>query len=184
MKQKRYPIYLSGHRPPDKEPRVWVPILQDPELARLLIESFTATGEHSREGNTITVSLGFDVKIRCEAMEKVLNTPLTGLQLSLSDRRRIVQFKYSSWEEQHEEEEKPESNAEEKPGKKDTKPTRGKKPKKPEGYVTISELCKKWGIKPLHARQFLRVSELEKPEYGWSFDPKLENELKKICGVK
>lgn len=64
------------------------------------------------------------------------------------------------------------------------KPEKPKKPQAPEGWVTIGEWCKKWGIEPPDARAALRGSGLTKPDFGWAFDPKREKEIKKICGVK
>jgi hypothetical protein len=68
--------------------------------------------------------------------------------------------------------------------KKEPKQKAPKKAGKPDGYITITELCTKWGIKPLHARGCLRASDLEKPEFGWAFSPKDVPKIKKICGVK
>lgn len=59
-----------------------------------------------------------------------------------------------------------------------------KKPGKPDGYVTIGELCEYWKILPMHARACLRGSGLDKPDYGWAFDPKDTKRIKKICGVR
>lgn len=64
------------------------------------------------------------------------------------------------------------------------KPEKPKKPTAPEGWITIGEWCKKWGIDPPDARAALRGSNMTKPEFGWAFDPKREKEIKKICGVK
>jgi len=187
--QKRYPVYLTGHRPPDQYSRTWVPIFFDPELARLLIESFIHNRDHKREGNVFIVQGDFEMKVKCEAMDKVLDTPLTGLELDLETKGRAVRFKFGSWEEKHDKpvEEVEETNDEGETvvvKKKVTKAAKPKRSKRPDGFITITELCKKWGIKPLHARQSLRVSDVEKPEFGWAFDPKDEAKLKKICGVK
>lgn len=67
------------------------------------------------------------------------------------------------------------------------KPPKPVKPKKltaPDGWITISEWAKKWKIEPADARAALRGSGLTKPDFGWSFDPKDEKKIKKLCGVK
>lgn len=64
------------------------------------------------------------------------------------------------------------------------KPEKPKRAVKPDGYITIGELCEKWKIKPLHARTALRASDLVKPEFGWAFAPKDVPKIAKLCGVK
>lgn len=64
------------------------------------------------------------------------------------------------------------------------KPEKPKKPSVPDGYVTISVWAAEWKLTPMEARAMLRASDLEKPAYGWAFDPKNKNKIKKICGVK
>lgn len=53
---------------------------------------------------------------------------------------------------------------------------------KPEGYVTITELCKGTKILPMNARALLRTV-MAKPEYGWAFDPKRIPEIRKLIGA-
>lgn len=61
------------------------------------------------------------------------------------------------------------------------------KPKRasvPDGYTTITDLAKSWGVEPSDCRAMLRASSLVKPEYGWAFSNKDVPKIKKICGVK
>ena len=184
--QKRWPVYISGRHPKDKDTRTWVPIFFDPEYARLLIENLVGDKEHRFEDDRIIIQYDFEITVRCAGLAKILETPLTGLDLDQQSKMYAVRFKYAPWEERWS---KPQEEEEVETTNEDGNAVVEKKPKpqkagKPEGFVTITELCKEWDIKPLHARQALRVSNIEKPEYGWAFDPKRKAELKKICGVK
>lgn len=187
----RYVLYLRGHREPDQHKRTWVPIFWEPALAKLLIERFLGNEEPERDGNRITVP-GTAFSITCEDLDAILDADTTGFQLDDKMAHDAMRFRMGSWEEDHskevvEVETVTESGEvitikEKKP--KAAKPPKEKRPTKPDNYVTITEWCEKWKIKPLHARTCLRASDLVKPEYGWAFDPKDEKKIKKICGVK
>jgi len=182
--QKRYPVYVRGHRPPDKDSRIYVPIFTEIEEARLFIEGMIADKEFNREGKVITFDCGFKVEITCEAMDRVMNTPLTGLILPLKYRGPSVRFKYGEWEEKHA---KPvEEKA--KPSKPKPSSDKSSKPKKakasiPEGYITVTKLCEGTDVLPTHARAALRASGTNKPDHGWAFGPKDLPAIKKIIGV-
>jgi hypothetical protein len=64
------------------------------------------------------------------------------------------------------------------------KPEKPKRAVVPDGYVTISDLAKTWGVAATDCRAALRGSGLEKPAYGWAFGPKDLAKIKKLCGVK
>lgn len=58
------------------------------------------------------------------------------------------------------------------------------KQKAPDGYITISSLAEMWEMTPGECRAALRNSDLEKPAFGWAFDPKDIPAIAKICGVR
>lgn len=64
------------------------------------------------------------------------------------------------------------------------KPIKPKRATIPDGYVTITELSKTWGVPASDCRAMLRATSLTKPEYGWAFPKKDIPKIKKICGVK
>lgn len=187
--ERRYVLYARGHRPPDEHTRQHVVIFDDPEHAKVWLTKFLGTQPHSRQGEFIL----FDdpnLKIKSEQLDEILAADDTSWQLPDQYNQWILQFKYGNWDEDHSSKDKtievvkddgtteivktPKVKAEPKP----------KREGKPDGYLTIGELCTKWNIKPLHARTCLRASDLVKPDYGWAFAPKDVPKIAKICGVK
>ena len=182
----RYVLYFRGHRPPDQHSRIWVPIYWDPAYAHGVILRFLGNAEFTRDGNVLTIT-DTPFTLTCEQLEDVLRTE-PGVVRD-EDARTALRFKLGSWEEDHskveDEVETVGDDGEVKTVKiKAPKPERPKKAAKPDSFVTIGEWAAKWGITPMEARSMLRASDLEKPPYGWAFDPKDEKKIKKICGVK
>lgn len=184
--KQRYVLYFHGHKPPDVHSRTWVPIYWDPALAHGVVLKFIGNAEHTRDGDTIRLPEN-DLRLRCEQLDAVLDSEPAEVPEELA--RTVLRFKLGTWEEDHS---KPEvevetvnDDGEVKTVKvKAPKPEKPKKPTKPDNFITISDWAKKWGIAPSEARAMMRGSGLEKPDYGWAFDPKDEKKIKKICGVK
>ena len=182
----RYVLYFRGHRPPDVNPRIWVPIFFDPAVAKALVLRFIGNGEYTREGDTITIADGMTVS--SEQLDAILEAE-DGAELDGDHARNALRFKLGSWEEDHsstttEVEQVTDDGEIVKVKVKPPKPEKPKRAVKPDNYITIGELCEQWGIKPLHARTALRASDLVKPPFGWAFDPKDIPQIAKICGVK
>lgn len=180
----RYVLYFRGHRPPDINPRTWVPIFFDPAVAKALVLRFIGNGPLERLGNVITLPDG--MTLTCEQLDEVMAAG-DGAELNTDHARNVLRFKLGSWEEDHSRtDEVVETVTDE--GEvvtvKKPKPEKPKRATKPDNYITIGELCEQWNIKPLHARTCLRASDLVKPPFGWAFDPKDVPKIKKLCGVK
>ena len=180
---ERYVLYANAHRDPDVYTRTWVPIFFDPDHAHKWLKKMVGNDEFEMDGNVLKLPDG--VTIRCDRFDEVLNAPETDWELPRDYAHNCLRFRRGSWDEDHsssaELEETVTDDGEVIKTKK-PKPEKPKKASRPDGYVTIGDWCKKWKIKPLHARQALRAL-VEKPEYGWAFDPKREAEIKKICGA-
>jgi hypothetical protein len=172
----RYVIYARGHKPPDVHPRSYVPVMTDPAYAHAWLEFFLEGEEYRREGDTLHLDSG--IRVKSEQLDAILNTPPV-LELREDDNRRILRFKYGSWDE---------SRAKPPPKNNGVETTRRiereRRPERPPGYVTITDLCAGSGVLPMIARAALRASGREKPAYGWAFDPKDVPAIKLICGIK
>lgn len=184
--RQRYVLYFRGHRPPDVNSRIWVPIYWDPGYAHAVIRKFIGNAEVERDGNVLTIT-DTPFTITCEQLEDVLSS--TETLVSDEDARTALRFKLGTWEEDHSKQEvevvEDDGTVTVKVEKvKPPKPEKPKKAAKPDNFITISDWAKKWGIEPSEARAMMRGSGLTKPEYGWAFDPKDEKKIKKICGVK
>jgi hypothetical protein len=90
----------------------------------------------------------------------------------------ISRFKYGTWDEVHEVKPRHEPEVTASP-----KSKRQAKVQRPDGYVSITELCAGSGVAASDARAILRAH-MEKPEYGWSFPLKDIPAVKKLCGIK
>lgn len=169
----RFVIYLMGKLPTDPYSRIYVPIFSEAHKARAFLEEFIGLDEYTREGNVLTLADGFTIK--AEYLDDILAAELEGWEVPRLDASRILRFRHSPyWD-----------GMAAKPIKGDepTQPraAREKRPEKPADFVTITELALSWGILPMHARAALRASGREKPAYGWAFDPKEVEEIKKLC---
>lgn len=181
---ERFVMYARGHRPPDIYPRCWVPIFFDPSHARVWLMRMIGKDSYQRDGNVLSFEDG--TTITAERLDEVLSAEETNWQLTNKDSYDCLRFRRGSWEEDHSQanvEVITDESGEVKP-KKEAKPPKPEKPKIPDGYIKITDWATKWGMNPMHARQALRGSGLQKPEFGWAFDPKDEKKIKKICGVK
>lgn len=188
--RRRYVLYARGHRPPDEHTRTHVVIFEDPAQAKVWLMKFLGNQPHQKDGKFIRLSEN-DIRVSSEQLEEILAAEDTSWQLPDHYNQWMLRFKYGSWDEDHskviEEVETTQEDGTVVVEQKKVKPKKepkAKRPGKPDGFITIGEWCEKWKIKPLHARTCLRASDLEKPEYGWAFDPKDEKKIKKICGVK
>lgn len=178
---ERFVLYARGHREPDLEPRVWVPIFFNPFDARRWLDKLIGNDSYELDGDVISLEDGTTVK--ADRMSDILAADPDEGKLRPEDERNCLRFRRGSWAEDHtqpDEEAEPSQDDEGKPVKK-AKAVKPAKPKKPDHFVAVTQWCKEWKIKPLHARQALRASDIEKPSFGWSFDPKDKNKVKKIC---
>lgn len=171
----RYVLYCKGRRPTDDYARIFTPIFEDITMAKAFVSVFMGNEPLIPIDNTLSWNDSFT--IRCSHMDEIIKVE-DGV-LPDHYHKQVLQFKYSHWE-------KPEPKAD---GATDgTKPApslmRERRPGRPTGYVTITELATTWGIPALHARAALRASDRVKPDYGWSFAPDEVPAIKKLCGVK
>lgn len=172
----RYVIYCMGRRPTDEHVRHFVPIFEDPAIAKAFIAQFMGNEPMIPQKDKLFWGDGFT--IRAPKMDDILTADDAGT-LPIFYERQILQFKYSAWDAPPKAKE-PVSDDGTTPAPSSVRITRAARPA---GYVTITELATTWGIPALHARAALRASNRTKPEYGWAFDPKDVDAIKKICMV-
>jgi len=167
-------IYARGHRAPDVHSRMYVPTFAEAHEARRWLDAFTRGKPVTREGNTLKLDDG--ITLRSDQLDQVLNAPVANEPLDPQVERWIARFKYGTWDEVHEQPE-----ADDAPGD-EQRPRRERQARadKPDGYVTITELCVAWNVLPRIARAALRASERVKPEYGWAFAPNEIDAIKKL----
>ncbi len=175
---ERFVIYARGHRPPDVHSRVYIPIFYDPAHAKTWLEFFLEGEETVRDGDKILLSSGIELK--SEQLDRILNCRAAAVELPAIDERRILRFKLGSWDEQHDKPVRVKDDGVESAPRVE----RERRPERPTGYVTITELCAASGMLPMHARAALRASDRVKPPYGWAFDPKEVPAIKALCGMK
>lgn len=171
-------IYARGRRPTDTLDRVHVVIFDEAHKALTWLRAFAGNEPLIPVQDVIEIG---PFKLKCSRYSDIFDATEQDWQLPDQYRRWILQFKYGTWDEAPRERATSDGTTVE---KRAPKPERVKRAERPAGYRTITELCEKWGIKPLHARTALRASDLVKPDYGWSFDPKDIPHIAKICGVK
>lgn len=170
----RIVIYARGHREPDQHSRIYVPIFAEAERARAWLDFFTDNEEVERVGDRLL--LGCGVKLQSEQLDRILR--VTPGDITALDERRILRFKYGSWDEHHE---KPVDGT----GiiKRQPQIDRSARAQRPVDYVTITELCTASGILAMNARALLRTSGRVKPDFGWAFAPDEVATIKSICGM-
>lgn len=171
MREERYPIYAKGFLDGDPFTRMMVPIFSEAHQARTFIETFIGCDEHHRVGCLITLDPTFT--LRAEEMDRIMDARLEGWELPAKYERMIFRFKYGNFDGM-----RPKENAIVATAA--PRRERERRPDRPTGYVTISDLAATWNVLPMHARAALRASGLEKPAYGWAFDPKEVDAIKKI----
>ena len=161
-------LYARGHRAPDQYPRDHVVVFPTAERAKVWLERM----EHN-------LPEGFTVK--SAQMDAIRAAASTDWQLDDEHAQWILRFKYGTWDEVHvkDEPEVEEAKAsKDRPGAK-----RVTRAQRPDGFVTITELCAGSGVLPSDARAILRAN-IEKPAYGWAFDAKQLPKIKKLVGIK
>lgn len=172
--KERFVFYAQGRRDPDQHTRFYIPIFEDIPYARAWLDFFLDGEEVVREGNTFKLPSG--MRVRCEQLDKVLSCGDTGTQLSDRDMRRVLRFKHGSWDERPVAMVRDQNKA--------PRIERERRPERPPGFITITELCAPAGVPAMIARAALRASGLTKPDYGWAFDPKDIPAIKEICGIR
>lgn len=171
----RYVVYARGHRPPDVYPRIYVPVMTDLDYARAWLQFFLKGQEYTREGNVLILASG--ITLKAAELDELLRDTNRGV--TDEDSRRILRFKYGTWEEVHV---KPELVGD---GEEQSAPRRERiaRAQRPDGYVTITELCAASSVAACDARAILRTSGRDKPPYGWAFAPNEVPAIKKLCGI-
>lgn len=161
-------LYARGHRPPDKYPRCHIVVFPTAERAKIWLTKM----EHN-------LPEGFS--IQCASMDEVRAASDTDWQLDSDHEQWILRFKYGTWDEVHVRDEPEVADAKAAAGVPRSK--RVAKAQRPDGYVSITELCANSGVAASEARAILRAN-FDKPEYGWAFDKKQVPAIKKLCGIK
>jgi hypothetical protein len=163
-------LYARGHRSPDQYPRDHVVVFPTAERAKVWLMKM----EHNLpEGFTI----------RSQQMDQIRAAAETDWQLDDEHANWILRFKYGTWDEVHVKDEPEVAEAKAASPGGVSKAKRAAKAQRPDGYVTITELCAASGVAASDARQILRAT-FDKPEFGWAFDPKQVPAIKKLVGIK
>lgn len=162
-------IYARGRRPRDDYNRVHITIHDTIEQARAWLQAFTGEEHFMVVGDTIDAE---PFKLKCNHMAEIAASPVSTATVRDDYRRWILQFKYGLWE-------KPKDVPA--PVSDGTitavKAPKVERAKRPDGYVTITDLCAAWNVPALLGRTMLRASGRVKPEFGWAFAP---NEVETI----
>lgn len=170
MREERYPIYAKGRLDGDPFARIMVPIFTEAHQARTFIETFIGCDDYHRDGDVLELG---SFTLKAEQMDRILGASLEGWELPSKYERLILSFKYGSYGMPRPKEDALVTTAA-------PRRERERRPDRPPGFVTISDLAATWNVLPMHARAALRASGLEKPAYGWAFDPKEVDAIKKI----
>lgn len=170
-------IYANGHRPPDQFARTYVPIMTEVDYARSWMAHFLKGQTWTRDGNKLMLESG--ITLRTDRLDELLPVEDEPKPLRADDHQNILRFKYGTWDEVHA---KPDPEDD---GKVTSAPRRERSARahKPDGYVTITELCAASGVPACDARALLRASGRDKPAYGWAFAPSEIPAIKKLCGI-
>lgn len=185
---ERFVIYATGHRPPDQYSRTYVPVFERADHARAWLMKFIAGKEHRFEGEDIILETDFTIRLRSAQFKQIMAAPIANEEVRADIAQLILRFKYGTWDEVHVKAVAPEDDEIEDGGaiiaKRAPRRERVAKAQRPDGYVTITELCAASGTPAMIARAALRASGRPKPDYGWAFDPKEVPAIKKLCGLK
>ena len=188
MRDQRFVIYATGHRPPDQYSRTYVPVFDRPDHARAWLMKFLAGKEHHFEGDDIILETDFRIRLRSEQWKQIMAAPIANEEVRADVAQLILRFKYGTWDEVHVKAVAPDDDAPEDGGaiiaKRAPRRERVAKAQRPDGYVTITELCAASGMPAMIARGALRASGRAKPSYGWSFAPSEIDDIKRLCGIK
>lgn len=188
MKDQRFVIYATGHRSPDQYSRTYVPVFERADHARAWLMKFIAGKEHRFEGDDIILETDFRIKLRSEQFSQIMAAPIANEEIRADVAQLILRFKYGTWDEVHVKAVAPDDDELEDGGaiiaKRAPRRERVAKAQRPDGYVTITELCATSGMPAMIARGALRASGRAKPPYGWSFAPSEIDDIKRLCGIK
>jgi len=163
-----YVLYARGHRAPDQYPRDHVVVFPTAECAKVWLSRM----EHN-------LPEGFTIKSK--QLDEIRAAVDTDWQLDDDHAQWILRFKYGTWDEVHVRDEPEVADA--KQAQRPAGVRRAQRAQRPDGYVTITELCNASGIPASEARAILRAN-FDKPEYGWAFAPKELSKIKKLVGIK
>lgn len=163
-----YVIYARGHRPPDVYHRDHIVVFPEASQAKVWLQRM--------EQN---LPPGFT--LRSDQMDAIRAAPDTDWQLDNDHAMWILRFKYGTWDEVHAKDEPEVADA--KASRPAPRRERSTRAQRPDGYVTITELCNASGVAACDARAALRASGREKPSFGWAFDPKEVPVIKKLVGI-
>lgn len=173
-KQARCAITAIYHFPGEDLARTHCVSFSELYGAKRWLELMIGNETCIRRGNELMLQ-DSRIKLRSFELDKIMrynyrSDAESGYKLPDSYIHMIARFRRGQW---HEAEVITTTTA----AKAEPKAAKAKKAGRPEGFVTITELCKNTAVRPMDARALLRAAELPKPEYGWAFSP---NELKKI----
>lgn len=184
MKDQRFVIYATGHRSPDVYSRTYVPVFERADHARAWLMKFLAGKEHHFEGDCIVLETDFTIKLRSEQWTQIMAAPIANEEVRADVAQLILRFKYGTWDEVHIREVVVDDDGTNTLAKPAPRRERVAKAQRPDGYVTITELCSASGTPAMIARAALRASGRPKPPYGWSFAPSEIDDIKRLCGIK
>lgn len=185
-KPVEYPfvIYAHLHRKPDKHPRCHVVKFEEVGHAGVWLRRIIGNDLRACLAGPRIVNLSNGVKLESDHMEEIFDmVGYQDWQLPDDMAALIARFKYGTWDELHQSEH-PVDDGQDTSTKRAPRSERKAKAQRPDGYITITELCAASGMPAMIARAALRASGRPKPEYGWAFDPKEIPVIKKLCGIK
>jgi len=178
-----YVIYASWHRPPDTHSRMYVPVFERADQARLWLTRFLADKHHFFEDDS-TLILDTEehcIRLRSSQWREIMAAPKANEPLRSDVENLILRFKYGTWDEVHVRE--VEDDGDTPSIERAPRHERAARVDKPDGYVTITELCNASGVLATHARAALRASGRTKPPYGWAFAANELTAIKKLIGI-
>lgn len=181
MTDHRIVFYASAHRAPDVYRRSYVPVFTETHTARAWLDTMLHGRDYTRDGDTITFepAPGMPITIRCEQLDEVLRASKPNAPIGGDHGKWILRFKFGTWDEVHTRDE-PVDDGETSPTQRAPKVERAPRAQRPDGFVTITELCATWNVLPMIARAALRASGRVKPAFGWAFAPNEVAAIKKL----
>lgn len=172
-----YVIYAQGYRPPDQHPRMYVPVFSHLSQATAWLGKMINGAVNKLDHDIIRFTAGDNqIELRSDRWDEILDAHAPEGQCPPDHANNILRFKYGTWDEVHE---KPEPE-DDKPSA--PRPERSARAQRPDGYVSITELCDASNILPSDARSILRAH-MTKPEYGWAFSPEQLPSIRKLIGA-
>ncbi len=181
-----YVFYITGQRPKDEHRRAYVPVIKDSHnrYARWFLSYFLRGQEYTRQGNTLILANGD--RLRCDRLDELL--PLIPEpdfhHLKPEDHQRILSFKHGIWEEQSTPKTIDTITGPELATVIDQTTARVTRAQRPDGYVSITELCVASGVLPSDARAILRATNEQKSTWGWCWPKDDVPRIKKLLGMK